>query len=443
MKKDRLLQFAAHMEKLLGKSEAALLMESIEGVSPKSVRYNRSRCQAADLSGPIVPWCSPFGRTWTENVPPSSSIEYAAGGYYIQEAAAMLAISAASQVIDFQGKLVLDLCAAPGGKSTQVAELIGPGYLVANETVRKRVDALMWNINRHRLNNVIITSMTTSRLAAGLPGFFDVVIVDAPCSGEGLFQKRKHSPVKWSAKSVRGCARRQESILRGAAALVRPGGIIVYSTCTFSKEENEEQIEILLNNGFSPVVLPDSLPVSGAISENENICSCSRRIFPHREGGAGAFLGVVQKEPAQDVPFLGEYESFKYKYPDSKIKSFPFELKGAPGGYFFERAGVISYFSFEQLPKILCEMSIQTGAPIFDRRRGNNIMYGIVQLASHGTIININREDALSYTSGDDLNLDYPNGFCFVAFEGLVLGPVEIIQGKAINKLPAPLMRKR
>ncbi|NIM14564.1 MAG: RNA methyltransferase, partial [Candidatus Aminicenantes bacterium] len=198
MVKNRFQQFYQRMEQLLGSAEASQFMEAIRQVSPKTVRYNPKQAIPDELPGKAVPWCEPYGRSWESHTPPSQTIEYTAGKYYIQEASAMLAISAASRVIDFSDKIVLDLTAAPGGKATQAAELIHSGYLVANEVIRKRVNALTWNINRHRLNNVIITSLQTGFLAQALPGFFDIVIVDAPCSGEGLFQKGKHSPGNWS-----------------------------------------------------------------------------------------------------------------------------------------------------------------------------------------------------------------------------------------------------
>jgi 16S rRNA C967 or C1407 C5-methylase (RsmB/RsmF family) len=295
-KTERADQFYTRMEQLLGTAEAGQLMDALQQISPKSVRYNRKQCSPDELNGSEVPWCSPYGRYWEETTLPSRTLEYASGCYYIQEASAMLAISASSRVIDFSDKIVLDLTAAPGGKATQAAELIDSGYLVANEVIKKRVHALAWNVNRHRLNNVIVTSIPTRALAEALPGFFDVVVVDAPCSGEGLFTRQKHSLEKWSQKNVRFCAARQTSILKDAAELVRPGGFLVYATCTFAPEENERQVEKLLDEHFLPVPLPDDLPVSPAVSGNEKVLLCSRRIFPHREGGAGAFVSVMRKE---------------------------------------------------------------------------------------------------------------------------------------------------
>lgn len=440
--KNRMDQFQQRIEKLIGPSETKQLIEAVQQISPKSVRYNPKMCTSDDLEGPCVPWCKLYGRYWQEEIPPSHTIQFAAGKYYIQEASAMLAVSAASQVIDFSNKIVVDLTAAPGGKTTQAAELIKPGYLLANEVIRKRVNSLIWNVNRHRLNNVIITSLPNDFLTQSLPGFFDIVIVDAPCSGEGLFQKRKHSLANWSEKNVLFCARRQTSILTGAMVLVRPGGYIIYSTCTFAKEESEGQVEFLLNQGFRPVPLPTNLPVSPAVTGNEKIRLCSRRIFPHREKGAGAFVSIVQKETGPINPFPGKYEYLSTRELALKSTPIPFIQTKNLDGYFYETNGIISYFSHERIPAILREKSFQIGAPILDKRRGDALMFGSVQIPSPKAMIEVEPVQAEAYIKGQDLHLVNPDGYYFVTFQGMVLGPVKITKGRGVNKLPVPLRRQ-
>ncbi len=440
--KNRIDQFRQRIEKLIGPSETKQLLEAVQQISPKSVRYNPGIYTTDDMKGPTVPWCEPYGRYWQEEILPSHTIQYAAGRYYIQEASAMLAVSAASQVIDFSDKIVIDLTAAPGGKSTQAAELIKSGYLLANEVIRKRVNSLIWNVNRHRLNNVIITSLSNDFLAQSLPGFFDIVIVDAPCSGEGLLQKRKHSLSNWSEKNVLFCARRQTSILTGAMALVRPGGYIIYSTCTFAREENEDQVEFLLDQGFRPVSLPTNLPVSPAVAENEKIRLCSRRIFPHREKGAGAFVSILQKETGPFKPFPGKHEYFSTRALTLKSTPISFIQTKGLDGYFYESGGIISYFSHERIPAILREKSFQIGAPILDKRRGDALMFGSVQIPSPEVMVEIEHSQAESYLKGEDFHLEQPDGYYFVTFQGMVLGPVKITKGRGVNKLPVPLRKK-
>ena len=436
----------------IGRDEAVQLMESLSRPAAKSVRCNRRLCPEEELKGEIVPWNAPFGRYWTQQTLPSRTLEYAAGMYYIQEAGAMLAIAAAEQVVDFAGKIVLDLTAAPGGKATQAAELLTGGYIVANEVVKKRTAALTWNINRLRLDNVIVTSLPTALLARSLPGFFDIVIVDAPCSGEGLFQRGKHSLSKWSEKNVRFCARRQESILRDALELLRPGGYLVYSTCTFAVEENENQVEFLLERGLRPVPLPARLPVSPAVTGNKKVAACARRIFPHREGGAGAFVAVLQKEPrSRDLPTEMALDYAFHNTREITAKAgFPSILTGnankqdlTPGssGYFFEKSGVVSFFSYERVPVFLFQHSLQLGAPFFDRRRGNELMFGAVRAAAGEAVIEVSEQDAESYIRGEEIVLDLTAGKYFVSYRGMVLGPISAVGKGTVNKFPKALQR--
>lgn len=426
------------MEALVGRSEADALMAALQSFPPKSIRFNRLQTEPGLLAGEPVPWCCPYGRYWYLDQPPSLTIDYAAGRFYIQEASAMLAIAAASRVMNFNKKVVLDLTAAPGGKATQTAELIENGYLVANEVVRKRVDALCWNINRHRLNNVIVTSFSTAALAAALPEFFDIVVVDAPCSGEGLFQKRKHSPANWSAKNVRFCAARQQSILGDAIRLLKPDGYLVYSTCTFAPEENENQVEFLLGRGFDPVPLPLDIPVSAAISGNPKVSACSRRIFPHREGGAGAFVGILKKDNRTT-----RFTSPETTEPHSPfINSSPVRADGLPG-HFYQHGGIVSYFSHNRIPTILVKKNIQLGAPVLDRRRSGQLMFGSIQLARPEDLVELSTPDAQAYIQGKDLNINRENGDYFTASGGAVLGPVSVRDGIGFNRFPRPLMARQ
>lgn len=440
-------RFLLHMEKLVGTAEASLLTEAIGTIPPKSVRFNSNivgwDSSILKTTGSIVPWCSPFGRYWEKDILPSRTLEYGAGYYYIQEASAMLPIALAMGVIDFKGKIVLDLAAAPGGKTTQAAEYIKNGYIVANEVIPKRSEALVWNVNRHRLNNVIITSQPTGKLAKELPGFFDIIIVDAPCSGEGLFMKRKHSLDEWSEKNVRLCARRQTGILEDALTLLKPGGYIIYSTCTFSREENEDQVHFLLKSGCVPAALPADIQVSGAIDEKEAVQICARRIFPHREGGAGAFVAILQKSEGIANETSMQYEQSNFSsFPVKTVKN-PVEVirTGETEGYFFEKNGVVSYFSYNRVPQFLYREGIQLGAPILDKRKGPAFMYGSIQLRSDEAIVEIDNEKAEGYIGGKDLGLDVRDGLYWVSYNGIVLGMVNVLGKKAINMFPKALTR--
>lgn len=188
------------------------------------------------------------------------------------------------------GERICDLCAAPGGKSTQIAgRLGGEGFLLCNELNPKRAKILSRNIERLGIANALVTNEHPQRLADRYEGFFDRVLVDAPCSGEGMFRKEEAAVTDWSEETVRMCARRQTEILRSAAALVRPGGRLVYSTCTFAPEENEQAIAAFLQD--HPEFAPEAVEAPWfAAGENGTF-----RMWPHKLLGEGHFAAVLRK----------------------------------------------------------------------------------------------------------------------------------------------------
>lgn len=208
-----------------------------------------------------------------ENVRPGKHPYHEMGLYYIQEPSAM---SAAALLAPKPGMRVLDLCAAPGGKSTQLATYLGDsGLLVSNEINTQRSRILSQNIERMGIKNAIVTNEDSFVLASHFPGFFNAIQVDAPCSGEGMFRKLPEAIEQWSIENVAICAARQKEILDNAAVMLKPGGVIVYSTCTFSKEENEDVIEYFLERH------PDF-----TLEEME-------RFWPHKVDGEGHFVAKL------------------------------------------------------------------------------------------------------------------------------------------------------
>ena len=208
-----------------------------------------------------------------ENVRPGKHPYHEMGLYYIQEPSAM---SAAALLAPKPGMRVLDLCAAPGGKSTQLATYLGDsGLLVSNEINTQRSRILSQNIERMGIKNAIVTNEDSFVLASHFPGLFNAIQVDAPCSGEGMFRKLPEAIEQWSIENVAICAARQKEILDNAAVMLKPGGVIVYSTCTFSKEENEDVIEYFLERH------PDF-----TLEEME-------RFWPHKVDGEGHFVAKL------------------------------------------------------------------------------------------------------------------------------------------------------
>lgn len=213
-----------------------------------------------------------------------------AGLYYLQEPSAM---APAELLCPQPGERVLDLCAAPGGKSTQLAgKMGGQGLLVCNEYSQKRAKILSQNIERMGISNALVINETTDRLAERFPGWFHRVLVDAPCSGEGMFRKEQAAIEDWSVENVALCARRQAEILDNAAKMLAPGGRLVYSTCTFSPEENEETMLAFLDRHPEFRELRLTLPWFTA-------AQVGYRLWPHKLLGEGHYVAILEKTVGQ------------------------------------------------------------------------------------------------------------------------------------------------
>lgn len=281
-------EFCKRMQGQLGPEYEAFL-ESLERPRAVALRYNPLKGPRPDLpfAGEPVPW-EPEGVYYDPNSRPGLHIYHEAGVYYLQEASAMAPVA----LLDPQpGERICDLCAAPGGKTTQIAgRMQGQGFLLCNEWSPKRAKILSRNIERMGVANALVTNEETAALAQRLPGFFDRVLVDAPCSGEGMFRKEEAAITDWSPDTVRMCARRQAEILENAARLLRPGGRLVYSTCTFSPEENEEAVAAFLK--AHPEFSPEEVEAPWfAPGENGSF-----RLWPHKLLGEGHFAAVLRKE---------------------------------------------------------------------------------------------------------------------------------------------------
>ena len=294
------IDFLDRMEKQLG-AEYPAFLESLERPRAVALRFNPLKGEMPDLPfvKQPVPW-EPMGYYYDPEARPGLHPLHEAGVYYLQEASAMAPVA----LLDPQpGERVCDLCAAPGGKTTQIAgRMAGEGFLLCNEINPKRAKILSRNIERMGVANALVTNEHPKNLAERYAGFFDRVLVDAPCSGEGMFRKEEAAVTDWSVETVQMCANRQKEILQSAAKLLKPGGRLVYSTCTFAPEENEQVIGEFLEKNPDFKALDISAPWFTA-GENGTF-----RMWPHKLLGEGHFAAVLQKieaeegEPAQEQP---------------------------------------------------------------------------------------------------------------------------------------------
>lgn len=298
----------------LGTTEGEALCRALDGEACVSIRVNPAKAEGLRGEQPArvsevlpmltaagrVPWCAD-GFLLAGRPSFTFDSDFHAGAYYVQEAASQF-VGCLLQGSPTSGARILDLCAAPGGKTTLYASLVGRGGLVvANEIDRRRASVLADNVRKWGTGNVVVTTCEPHAVC-DCEAWFDVVAVDAPCSGEGMFRKDPAARGEWSENNVRQCAARQDDILREAWRALRPGGTLIYSTCTFNRDEDEGSLERMLAWAGDEVAAPYPVDVDPAwgIVEREVGPFRTFRFFPHRTVGEGFFAAVARKAP--DAP---------------------------------------------------------------------------------------------------------------------------------------------
>lgn len=298
----------------LGTTEGEALCRALDGEACVSIRVNPAKAEGLRGEQPArvsevlpmltaagrVPWCAD-GFLLAGRPSFTFDSDFHAGAYYVQEAASQF-VGCLLQGAPTSGARILDLCAAPGGKTTLYASLVGRGGLVvANEIDRRRASVLADNVRKWGTGNVVVTTCEPHAVC-DCEAWFDVVAVDAPCSGEGMFRKDPVARGEWSENNVRQCAARQDDILREAWRALRPGGTLIYSTCTFNRDEDEGSLERMLAWAGDEVAAPYPVDVDPAwgIVEGEVGPFRTFRFFPHRTVGEGFFAAVARKAP--DAP---------------------------------------------------------------------------------------------------------------------------------------------
>ena len=287
--------FLNRMKTQLGE-EYEDFLKSLERPRAVALRFNPLKGDAPALPFVMdpVPW-EPEGYYYDPDSRPGLHPFHEAGVYYLQEASAMSPVA----LLDPQpGERVCDLCSAPGGKTTQIAgRMQGEGFLLCNEYSPKRAKILSRNMERMAVANALVVNEDTAVLAKRFPEGFDKVLIDAPCSGEGMFRKEEAAVTDWSQETVEMCARRQAEILHNGAQMVRPGGRLVYSTCTFAPEEDELAVAAFLDShpDFEPEIIqtPWFVPVENG----------GHRMWPHKLLGEGHFAAVLRKKGDDEADY--------------------------------------------------------------------------------------------------------------------------------------------
>ncbi len=375
-----------------------------------------------------------------------------AGAYYMQEPSAA---SAVTVLAPRPGEKILDLCAAPGGKSTQIAAALGhTGLLWCNEYVPARAKILLQNLERCGVRRAVVSNSDTGRLSAALPGYFDGVLVDAPCSGEGMFRKEPQALAGWSVDNIRLCATRQDAILDAAAGMLRPGGRLVYSTCTFAPEENELAVARFLGRHPDFTLEPISvdwgcpgfpaaaLSAFGDVACTADLTGC-RRIFPH-QGGEGHFIARLRK--AEDAPG-GRSAPYVFPARDAHREEaralYEACFSDAPDGTFVTVGDTVRLLPPE-LPALRGTGTLAAGLAVAEvcknRLEPCHAAFAASRLSDCRRAVDLDPADPVlaAYLHGAEIPAD-ATGYTAVAAAGIPLGFGKVCTGRLKNRYPKGL----
>ena len=367
-----------------------------------------------------------------------------AGLIYVQEPAAM----APAECVDIEPHwCVLDMCAAPGGKSTQLKNKLGEnGVLVSNEIIPSRCKILTGNIERLGLANTVVTCMDTKKLSTVFENTFDLVMVDAPCSGEGMFRKEEIAVSEWSEANVQMCAKRQLEILENAVKTLKSGGFIVYATCTFSLGENEMTVDAFLENHPEFEIVPvnkrvaentaDGIKFDGCRCENIHF---ARRFYPHKAKGEGQFMAVLHHKGEKIAEIIGgeakKVNKIVYDFLDDTLTEYNPQ-------YLSEYNGNPIYYN-NRLP-IKDGTAFCCGVTIGEIRKNyilphHQFFMALGDKFKRKINLPLGSDELVKYLHGEEFDTDTENGWASVTVDGFALGGAKVVNGKAKNHYPKGL----
>ena len=386
-----------------------------------------------------VPWCE-SGFYYAGEERPAKHPYYHAGLYYLQEPSAM---SPAATLPIEEGDIVLDLCAAPGGKTTQLAaRLKGTGLLVANDISAGRAKTLLKNVELMGIRNAIVMSETPEKIANRLPTFFDKILVDAPCSGEGMFRKEPDMVKSWDEKMLEFCRTEQAKILEACAPMLKAGGMLLYSTCTFSPEENEKSIGDFLENHPEFKLVPIEKK-NGFVAGLSPFEACAR-LYPHKLKGEGHFLALLRKKESDGIHPVPAEEGKWTKQMDAFAEFAKDVLKEMPKGI-YKIYGDGLYLLPEGTPKLDKLRVLRTGWMLGtlkkDRFEPSQAFAMGLKKEEVKNVVDFPLEDdrVIRYLKGEtvdgtQLETAGKDGWTLVCVDGFPLGWAKLQKGRLKNK---------
>lgn len=442
---------------LLGAEESEKFFLSLAQKPPVSIRFNPSKNIASQVSGFRTPLSKLLWSDWGYYLPERLTFTFDplfhAGAYYVQEASSMFLEQAIRHCTQERPVLALDLCAAPGGKSTHIRSLLPQGsLLVANEVIRSRSRVLAENLTKWGHPGVMVVNNDPSDF--GKTGVeFDLIVADVPCSGEGMFRKDPAAVDEWSLQNVEICWQRQRRIIGDIWANLKPGGILIYSTCTYNTKENEENIRWISNELGADVI---EIPVAGEWNVTGNLAGYDfpvYRFLPHKTQGEGFFIAVLRKHegegdsitPVATVSKKGRKESASSAMKDMEgIKKW---LTDADYFNFSLSEGKITASSryYEEAQNVLKRTLkvVQTGITVGEQKGKDIIpshslaLSNVLNTASFATA-EVSFEQAIAYLRKEAIVLsnDVPKGYVLITYKNMPLGFAKNLGNRANNLYP-------
>lgn len=434
--------FIREITELLGLEEGLRLVRTLETEPSVSIRLNPLKRVKLNFDGceemQAVPWCE--NGFYLSSRPAFTLMPHLhAGAFYVQDASSMI-LSHIIQTVGSEKSLILDLCAAPGGKTTAIIGGLGAETrIVANEIVPQRAEILRENLIKWGAPNVIVTSAKADKIeSSGVS--FDIILADVPCSGEGMQRKDEEARKMWSPGLVHDCAMLQREIVSDILPSLRPGGILIYSTCTFNVSENEENVKWLMETyGLEnpAIAVEPEWGIGGSVKEGVN----ALRFMPHRTRGEGLFVALLKKPEDEK----SSRKSVK-KFPKTLRHPFADKLKGCKELY--EEPGVV--FALDETMKTVYAALRESGVRILQagivvgQLKGKD-MVPTVALALSTCLMpgafptwDVDKETALRYLAREALfpPADLPKGYVLVKFDGSPLGFIKNLGTRANNLFP-------
>jgi len=431
------------LQGIKGFDRAAFEAVHVSGEQVTSVRINPVKDKWAGNKNLPIPWC-PLGFYLPQR--PSFTLDpiFHAGAYYVQEASSMFLWQVLQQTIgtETKGLKVLDLCAAPGGKSTLLASYFVDGLVVSNEVIKSRASILVENITKWGSENVVVTNNDPSHFK-GLENFFDVIVVDAPCSGSGLFRKDSEAIGEWSENNVRLCSQRQERIVQDILPCLKQGGTLIYSTCSYSKDEDEEILDRLMEDeklSSIQLKLEEDWGIIETQSDNEG--AYGYRFYPYLTKGEGFFIAVFTKQE-------GGHEGY---YPEQKLSGLSKleqltinEFIVLPNNSFYFKQGesikTIKAEWLSTLQVLAKQLYIKKAGIELGTIKGKDVIPHHELAMSHLPLNNFNtleldEPQALQYLRRQDLFIDTTKGWNLVRHCGLPMGWAKVLPNRMNNYYP-------